>query len=145
MKKAEIHVGGIHLFQVKNTSDIISGKIVKDLGNKYLCEIAEYGAFYHIRKNGEVILYSELPIFYTNEYMEGLFVLTVPVMPNCVYLFDITPVESEKSFLISDLFLPYLYLIDKSNEKFIRYKRGIDREIDSMFPEDGPCHRHGEE
>lgn len=147
MKKVEIHIGGIHYFQVVGSSEILSGKIIEKVGNRYVCEITDkkIHAFYHIRQNGEIILYSQLPIFYKNECKEGIFFLSVPIMPDCVYLFDFKPIESETFFLVRDLFSPYSYLIGKQNGDLLPYKKGIDHQLDSMLPEDGPCRRHGEE
>jgi len=147
MKKLEIHIGGTHYFQVNGSSDIFSGKIIEKVGNKYVCELTDkkLHAFYHIRPNGEMIAYSQLPIVYENVYKEGIFFLSIPIVPSCVYLFAFKPIESECSFLVGDAFSPYRYVIRKQGGEFIPYKKGIDNQLDSMLPEDGPCRRHGQD
>jgi hypothetical protein len=149
MKKVEIHIGGTHYFQVIGSSEIFSGKIIEKVGNKYVCEIADkkIPAFYHIHKNGEVVIYDQLPAFHSNELKEGIFFLDIPMVPNSIYLFKGKPFETEHSCLVIDQFSSRSFIINKKDGKITPYTKGIDQEIDvvcaTLF-EDGPCRRHGE-
>ncbi len=121
-KKAEIYLGATH-FICPRGNEIYAGKIIKDLGDIYVCHVQEFNYFYHISKTGELIVYSTLALAYENHYHDGIwFVSIYDFVTDAIFFFDAEPIEVENVYGVMDAFYHLPYVITRGTrtiEKFV--------------------------
>jgi hypothetical protein len=138
MDKAEIYVDALHHFMFKDNA-VESGIVIEDLGDRFLCQVKGANMFYHIQKDGHIIVYcdtdhqeDELPCV-KNELREGIFFLDVNLLAEMSFLFMGKPLSSDQYFLVSDMYVAREFLLNRATNKATRYQSGIDTAIDTKL------------
>ncbi len=137
-KKAEIYVGAMHHFIFRGNT-VESGVILEDMKDRFLCQITGTDMFYHIKKDGNILVYcdtehqeDELPSVKT-ELREGVFFLDVNLLAEISFLFMGKPLSSDQSFLVSDMYVARDFLLNRATNTATRYQSGIDKAIDAKL------------
>ena len=136
-------IGGIHRLQMPGEKNIITGEIVKQIRNGYLCKEASGNMFYHISETGEVIFYVDeskgLPSDYvkpSSEFKKDICVITVNLLHPVVFLFEKEPIESLKHYLVFDMYRTDnddKMMLSKNGDYAQMYEVGIDDELDKLW------------
>ena len=99
-----IKIGSKHNLQIKGKKNILSGVIIEDLGDRYLCKIKSIDAYYHIYKDGRVIVYGETENILVNQKNEdGIWLIDVDMTDPITFLFNGMPKDNEEFFFVSDI------------------------------------------
>lgn len=137
-KKAEIYVGAMHHFMFKD-NNVESGVIIEDLKDRFLCQITGADMFYHIKKDGNIIVYcdtehqeDQLPCV-KNELREGVFFFDVNLLAEMSFLFMEKPLSSDQCFFVSDMYVAREFLLNRATNIATRYQSGIDKVIDAKL------------
>lgn len=130
-KKAEIYVGALHHFVFKD-NPVESGVVIEDMGDRFLCQIKKTDMFYHIKKDGHIIVYcdtdhqeDEMPNV-KNELREGIFFLNVNLLAEVSFLFMGKPLVVSDSFLVSDMYVARPFWLNRATNKATRYRPDND-------------------
>lgn len=128
----------MHHFMFRDPN-VESGIIIEDLKDRFLCQIKGTDIFYHIKKDGHIIVYcdtdhqeDELPSV-KSELREGVFFLDVNLLAEISFLFMGKPLSSDQSFLVSDMYVARDFLLNRATNTATRYQSGIDKAIDAKL------------